>query len=199
LLITTEAISVNKRISLISLGAAATLTLVPFGGNASIMAQAVEAGKSAIATVLNRPTVQLNLVADKKVTQKDAQGNKSVGWQALANGSSVSQGDVVRYTVTGANQGDRPAKNLSVSQPIVSGFTYVANSAVTKGAKADVMFSIDGGKTFSAQPTVAVTLADGKVEYKPAPTSAYSNVRWTFTEPVGPKAKAIATYQVAVR
>lgn len=189
----------NKRISLISLGAAATLTLIPFGGSASIMAQAVEAGKSAIANVMNRPTVQLNLVADKKVTQKDAQGNKKVGWQALANGSSVGTGDVVRYTVTGANKGDRPAKNLTVVQPITKGLTYVADSAVTKGAKAEVTFSIDSGKTFSAQPTVAVTLPNGQVEYKPAPLSAYSNVRWTFTEPVAPKAQATATYQVAVR
>jgi uncharacterized repeat protein (TIGR01451 family) len=198
-LITTEAISVNKRISLISLGAAVTLTLIPFGGNASIMAQAVEASKSAIANVMNRPSVTLNLVADKQVAQKDAQGNKKIGWAALANGSFVGKGDVIRYTVTGANKGDRPAKNLTVMQPIAKGFSYVANSAVTKGAKAEVAFSIDSGKTFSAQPTVAVTLANGQVEYKPAPISAYSNVRWTFTESVAPKAKTTAAYQVAVR
>jgi uncharacterized repeat protein (TIGR01451 family) len=195
----TEVISVNKRISLISLGAAATLTLIPFGGNAPLIAQAVEAGKSAINNVINRPTVKLNLVADKKVTQTDAQGNKKVVWEALANGATVGTGDVVRYTVTGANQGDRPAKNLSVEQPITKGLTYVADSAMVKGVKAEVTFSIDSGKTFSAKPTIAVTQPDGTVENKPAPLSSYSNVRWTFTEPVAPKAQAIATYQVAVR
>lgn len=189
----------NKRISLISLGAAAALTLVPFGGNAPMLAQAVNAGKTAIANVLNRPTVQLNLVADKKAVQKDAQGNKKTVWQALANGSSVGPGDVVRYTVTGVNQGDRPAKNLTVVQPIATGFTYVANSATAKGAKSEVMFSIDSGKTFSAQPTVAVKLANGQIEYRPAPTSAYSHVRWTFTEAVAPKAQTVAAFQVAVR
>lgn len=189
----------NKRISLISLGAAATLTLIPFGGNAPLIAQAVEAGKSAINNVINRPAVKLNLTADKKVTQTDAQGNKKVVWEALANGATVGTGDVVRYTVTGANQGDRAAKNLSVEQPITKGLTYVADSATVRGGKAEVLFSIDSGKTFSAKPTIAVTRPDGTVEYKPAPITSYSNVRWTFTEPVAPKAQAIATYQVAVR
>ncbi len=189
----------NKRIGLMSLGVAAALTLIPFGGNAPILAQAVEAGKTAINDVMNRPTVKLNLVADKKVTQTDAEGNVKVDWQALANGAEVGAGDVVRYTVTGANQGDRPAKNLTVEQPIAQGLTYVANSAVAKGAKADILFSIDNGKTFSTQPTITVTLPDGTVETKPAPITSYSNVRWTFTEPVAPKAQAIATFQVAVR
>jgi uncharacterized repeat protein (TIGR01451 family) len=194
-----EDISVNKRISLIGLGAVAAIALVPMAGHASILSQAVDAGKSAIANVLNRPSVSLHLVADKKMAQKDAQGNKTVAWKALANGASVSTGDVVRFTVTGANQGDRPAKNLTVVQPIATGFSYVANSATAKGAKSEVAFSIDNGKTFSAQPTVAVKLANGQVESKPAPVSAYSQVRWTFTEAVAPKAQTVTSYQVAAR
>jgi uncharacterized repeat protein (TIGR01451 family) len=194
-----EDISVNKRMSLIGLGAVAAIALVPFGGNASMLAQAVEAGQNVVANVLNRPSVNLHLVADKKVAQKDAQGNKTVAWKALANGASVASGDVVRFTVTGANQGDRPAKNLTVVQPIAPGFSYVANSATVKGAKAEVAFSIDNGKTFSALPIVAVKLANGEVETKPAPVSAYSQVRWTFTEAVAPKAQTVTSYQVAAR
>jgi hypothetical protein len=64
---------------------------------------------------------------------------------------------------------------------------------------ANVVFSIDQGKTFIAQPIVKVTLPDGTVTEKPAPAEAYTHVRWEISQELAPNAVVAAAYQVTVR
>jgi uncharacterized repeat protein (TIGR01451 family) len=190
---------VNKRFGVLGLSALTALTLVPFGGNAPLLAQAVNASKTVVSDLLNRPSVKLQLAVEKKVAIKDAQGQTKVSWQALNNGAEVESGNVLRYTVKGVNEGNRAAKNLTVVQPVPQGLSYVLNSATASAGAPETTFSIDGGKTFAAKPTIAVTLPNGQIEYRPAPVTAYSNVRWTFSQPINPKATTVLAYQVSVK
>lgn len=59
-------------------------------------------------------------------------------------------------------------------------------------------YSINGGRTFAAAPTVQVRV-NGKSESRPAPTEAYTHVRWTLTSPLAAGATAKVEYQVKVR
>ena len=111
--------------------------------------------------------VVLTYKAEKKVMEMVDKKQK-ISYQST--GKSVKPGDILRYTVTAKNS-NRPVKNLTLTQPIPKGTTYVKNSAVPLEG-ADLLFSIDGGKTYSAKPML---------NKKEAPASAYTNVRWKFT------------------
>ncbi len=184
-----------KRLSII--GLAALLISVPFS---SIPGFATTTQKSILAqNVQTQPKVQLRLTAAKKTIQKDAAGKDKVTWQSLQGNVVVQPGDVIRYTVTGANNGDREANNLVVTQPIPKQTAYVLNSSTTIKSTATVTYSINNGKTFVAKPTVQVKLANGKVETRPAPAESYTHVRWKFTDAIAAKSTVAAAYQVRVK
>jgi uncharacterized repeat protein (TIGR01451 family) len=145
----------------------------------------------------SRPDVKLVLKVEKKNIAKDAQGKEVVSWQDLGAKAQVTSQDILRYTVTGNNQGNAVAKDLVVTQPIAKQMTYIMNSAAgTNGAQ--ITFSIDGGKTFVAKPTIKVKLNNGQIEERPAPATAYTHVRWKFVNSIDPAAKVLGSYQVRV-
>lgn len=146
-----------------------------------------------------KPQVQLALAAEKKIIQRDQKGKEQVTWQALGSSKAIVQaGDTIRYTVTGKNTSDKPASNLAITEPMPKGTVYVLNSSNTEGA-AKVAYSIDGAKSFTDKPMVQVSLPNGKVESKPAPAEAYTNVRWNFAKNLAPKTAVKAVYEVKVR
>jgi len=146
-----------------------------------------------------KPQVQLALAAEKKIIQRDQKGKEQVTWQALGSGKAIVQaGDTIRYTVTGKNISDQPAANLAITEPMPKGTVYILNSnSVDSEAKAT--YSIDGAKNFVEKPMIQVSLPNGKVEAKPAPAEAYTNVRWNFRKTLAPKTAVKAVYEVKVR
>jgi uncharacterized repeat protein (TIGR01451 family) len=126
--------------------------------------------------------VVLTLKAEKQLTTGD-----KVAYEAIA-GKSVKPGDILRYTVNAKN-GDKAVKNLMLTQPIPRGTSYLKNSATALNG-AELLFSLDGGKTYVAKPML------GKKE---APTTAYTNLRWKFTGTLAAKAQVNATYKVVVQ
>jgi uncharacterized repeat protein (TIGR01451 family) len=130
--------------------------------------------------------VVLTYKAEKKVMETVDKKQK-VTYQAT--GKSVKPGDILRYTVTAKNS-DRPVKNLTLTQPIPKGTRYIKNSA-TPLADAELLFSIDGGKTYSSKPTI---------DKKEAPAAAYTNVRWKFASKSTPaNAQINAACEVEVK
>jgi uncharacterized repeat protein (TIGR01451 family) len=140
----------------------------------------------------NKPRVQLNLIAQKKVVENDRST-----WKSLEDNVAVQPGDLVRYNLVAQNKGNSAAKKLVVTQPIPQGSIYVLNSTTDETTK--VTFSIDGGKTFVANPTVRVQLSDGRVETRPAPAELYSYIRWDFDRQIEPQSTVKASYEVKVR
>lgn len=187
-----------KRSFLIGLGAVALLVSSSFATELPAIANLLPQIKVAQNTQV-KAQVQLNLAAAKKIVEQTSDGKQQVSWQSLQGNVTVQPGDVIRYTVTGANKGDRPASNLVVTQPIPSQTAYILNSSATINNTATVTYSIDNGKTFVAKPTVQVKLADGKVETRPAPAEAYTHVRWKFTNAIAAKSTVSAAYQVRVK
>ena len=81
-----------------------------------------------------------------------------------------------------------PLKNLVLKQPIPKGTEYVKGSAMAIDG-AELLFSIDGGKTFSAKPTV-----DKKV----VPETDYNYLRWRFIGKTPANAQVKTTYKLRI-
>lgn len=180
-----------KRSYIAVMGALAVLGVIPFFAEMPGLAN-LPFDNSNVVNSQNKPRVQLTLIAQKKVVQ-----NNLSYWQSLPDTTEVQPGDFVRYNLVAQNKGKSAAKKLVVTQPIPQGTVYVLNSTTDETTK--VTFSIDGGQTFVANPTIQVQLPDGRVENRPAPAELYSYIRWDFDRQIDPQSTVKASYEVKVR
>jgi uncharacterized repeat protein (TIGR01451 family) len=185
----------TRRYVAFGLGLAAALAMIPVDGKPAA-ARFFQQGVS-IAQSLNQPKVELRMIAKQKKVERDAQGKEQVSWNEIKQDTTVKKGTVLRFQVVGKNTGDRSAEKLVVTQPIPKGTIYSIDSATQNNAQ--ITHSIDGGKTFTADPMVVVTLPDGRTGLKPAPADAYSHVRWTFGGAIAPQSGVEVSYDVSVR
>jgi uncharacterized repeat protein (TIGR01451 family) len=115
---------------------------------------------------------------------------------ARENGAVAKPGDVIRYALVFTNVTAGPVKNIQFVDPIPQGTVYVLGSAAAD-RPVRVEFSIDGGKSYSAQPAVAVA-QDGKTVERPAPPEQYTHVRWTVLSSLAPGAKVMAEFRTLI-
>lgn len=109
----------------------------------------------------------------------------------------VKPGEILDWTITSENSGNAPALEFKSVGHIPQGTTFVADSAKADGAKA--VYSIDGGKSYSAQPTIEVKQADGSVKRVPAPAAMYTEIRYEWADPLAQGGKLSASYKVRVK
>jgi uncharacterized repeat protein (TIGR01451 family) len=173
------------------------LITVPLLSTTPVWAQLQQVGQAAVETLQQKPQVQLQLSAEQKSVEKDEKGQPVTNWKALDQASVVHPGDVLRYSVAGQNLGDRPVANLVINQMIPAQMKYVLNSAV-QPAGMSAVYSIDSGKTFVANPTVQVKLADGTLETRPAPADVYTHIRWNVNA-IAANTSTNVSYQLEVR
>lgn len=185
-----------KRSLVTGLTVAAVVITLPLVKSAPGFAQLHQVAQT-IAQQIQRPEVKLVLQAEKQVQTLDDQGQPQLSWQPLADGATVQPGDTLRYTLASANEGELPAQDLVLTQPIASQMKYVVGSAAGN-SEAQTTYSIDNGQTFVQTPMVEVTLPDGTVELKPAPAEAYTHLRWQF-ETVEAEVAVQVNYQVLVK
>jgi uncharacterized repeat protein (TIGR01451 family) len=105
-------------------------------------------------------------------------------------------GDRIRWEITAANSGDKPARGLVASGRITAGTAFVAGSGSPNGAR--VEYSLDGGRTWSPAPTVVVQTPAGLVVRKADP-GRYTAIRWVGGAPLSPGSANHYTYEVTVR
>jgi uncharacterized repeat protein (TIGR01451 family) len=135
------------------------------------------------------PRVKLTLRAFQKVVSENpATGERRYAFLPLNKGSTVKAGGIIQYIIVAKN-GDRPVKNLALTQPIPKSTSYVMNSA-RANINGELLISTDRGQTYTAEPTI-----DGQA----ANPAAYTNLRWQFSGTMPPEAKVQATYAVEVK
>jgi uncharacterized repeat protein (TIGR01451 family) len=128
--------------------------------------------------------VTLTLKADKQVMTENR-----MGFQPIAGKASVKPGDIILYTVTAKNNSRCPLRNLVLKQPIPKGTKYVKDSATAING-AELLFSIDGGKTFSAKPTIGKQVV---------PATDYNYLRWKFSGKMAADAQVKTAYKLQVK
>jgi len=139
------------------------------------------------------PDVKIGITAEKVVmVEKDG---KQV--EKLVEVKEAVPGDVLVYTLKYENKGDEAATDVGIVDPIPDATAYVVGSVFGPGA--EVVFSIDDGKTFKAPSLLvySVKVGDKMVNRKASPEQ-YTHIRWTVKEiPAGKS--GIAGFRVRVK
>jgi uncharacterized repeat protein (TIGR01451 family) len=135
-----------------------------------------------------RPEVKVQLTGSVKRDSRNLPLDKSI---------VVNPGEILDWTMTSENSGSAPALDYKAVGHIPRGTEFVAGSA--KADSARTLFSIDGGKSFSAQPMIEEKQADGSVKRVPAPASMYTEIRYEWADPLAQGGKLSASYQVRVK
>jgi hypothetical protein len=172
--------TLNKRSRAALVAAVALVAL----GAAAAVAQQHLAARSA-----GRPEIKVTL------SGAVARGQESV---ALDKAGSVHPGEVLDWKITSANEGDGAARLYKTVGHVPQGTSFVAGSATAEYG-AQVSYSIDGGKSFAAQPTVEEKQADGTVKRVAAPVSMYTEVRYEWADPLAAGSTLTANYKVRVK
>lgn len=150
-----------------------------------------------IAQVSPQPTVRLNLTAAKKTIVVTTGEQEQVQWSSLDNGTVVNPGDILRYTVSSENPGTTVANNLTITQPIPEQMVYELNTATTQN-QAEIVYSIDNGESFVAEPTISIETEEGAIIEQPAPPETYTHIRWKFGS-LAPESEITGMYEVQVQ
>lgn len=150
-----------------------------------------------LAQAQTRPAVKLQLIAAKRITTRDAQGQAQVQWQPLMSNAAVQPGDVIRFTLRGNNTSASPAKQLVLQQPIPKGTRLVLQSARMVKGSSEILYSIDQGKSFSRNPVITVT-ENGRAVERSAAAEAYTHIQLRLGQALAPQAEIEGEYQVRV-
>ena len=91
--------------------------------------------------------------------------------------------------------GNEPVTNAVITDPVPQNMVYVASSA--SGDKADITFSVDGGKTWGTADKLQVKDADGTL--RTALPKDYTDIRWILTSTLAPGAKGTVTFHAILQ
>ena len=111
---------------------------------------------------------------------------------------NVNPGEILDWTITSENAGSGPAHDYKAVGQIPKGTALVAGSTTADGS-ASVVYSIDHGKTFSAQPMIEERQADGSLKQVAAPVSTYTQLRYEWADPLASGGRLQASYKVRVK
>jgi len=138
--------------------------------------------------------VQLVNVAQKEVEIEEA--GKRV--RKLVEPGKMVPGDEVVYTISYVNKGARPAERVVVTNPVPQHTKMRGGSA--EGANAEIVYSVDGGKTFAAPDKLTVSARDAKGApvTRPAVAADFTHVRWTLKEPLAPGASGYVRFRTVI-
>ncbi len=132
--------------------------------------------------------VELKMAAEKEVAVTGADGSKTV---ERVPAEKVIPGELVIYTITFTNKGDKPAENLVVKNPIPEHMKYVDGSAA--GENCAITYSVDNVKTYDVPEKL--TVKDSKGNTVKVMPSDYTNIRWTLAKPVAPESSGIVSFK----
>jgi uncharacterized repeat protein (TIGR01451 family) len=104
-------------------------------------------------------------------------------------------GTEVIYTTTFENIIKKPVGDIVINNPIPNASEYKAGSAF--GKDCDILFSVDGGKTFGHAEELTVKGADGKT--RAALPKEYSNIRWTYKKQLAPGKSGEVGFRASVK
>lgn len=149
-------------------------------------------GNSGIATAAAaaaRPEIKVSLAG---LVERDQ------GGVPVEKVAAVNPGETLSWTITSLNNGDGAAREYKTVGQIPRGTEFIKGSAQPEN-NAEVTYSIDGGKTFQAQPAIEEKQIDGTTKRVPAPVSIYTQVRYEWADGLAANSKLSASYKVRVK
>jgi uncharacterized repeat protein (TIGR01451 family) len=140
----------------------------------------------------------LNLARPEVKVQISGSVRRDDKMVSLEKAEAVKSGETLDWSIESVNEGNADAQKYRVVGQVPQGTTFVAGSA--KGDDApQIAYSIDGGKTFSAQPMIDEKQPDGSTKKVAAPVSSYTQLRFDWAKSLPANAKLAAAYRVRVK
>ena len=109
--------------------------------------------------------------------------------------ASASQADELIVSVRFANSSDHVLDAIRITSPIPPDLSYVSDSA--SGPGADVLYSVDGGRSFGRPEELTMQVPDGNV--RGAEPADYTHVRWVLRASLDAGASGVARFRVVPR
>lgn len=144
--------------------------------------QAAENGKIELRSVSEVEETVMNSNGEQEIIRVDA---------SLAN---VTPGDTVIFTNYYANNGEEPADDVVITNPVPEHMVYIAGSA--GGEETEVRFSVDQGKTYGTPDELKVQEEDGKE--RPAVAADYTHIRWILAKSIGKGGKGSVFFRAVL-
>ena len=137
-------------------------------------------------------SVQLQTLAQIEQTVLNDNGETET---RLVAATTVVPGDEVIYTITFSNHGDAEAETVTITDPVPAQMRYVEGSAFSGGA--DILFSVDDGKSFAESHELTVLDANGNS--RSARAEDYTHIRWNMRHPLPPGKQGHARFKAQLR
>jgi hypothetical protein len=112
-----------------------------------------------------------------------------------ATDASASSPDELIVSVRFANSSDHVLDAIRITSPIPPDLSYVSDSA--SGPGADVLYSVDGGRSFGRPEELTMQVPDGTV--RGAEPADYTHVRWVLRASLDAGASGVARFRVVPR
>lgn len=109
--------------------------------------------------------------------------------------ASASPADVLIVSVRFANSSNRVLDGIRITSPIPPDLRYVSDSA--SGPGADVLYSVDGGRSFGRPEELTLQGPDGSV--RGAAPADYTHVRWILRTSLDVGASGVARFRAVPR
>lgn len=104
-------------------------------------------------------------------------------------------GTEVIYTTTFENTLKKAAGNISIDNPVPNDSEYVGGSAF--GKDCEILFSVDGGRTFGHAEELKIKDADGKE--RTALPGEYTHLRWNYKAQLAPGKSGEVGFRAVVK
>jgi len=138
--------------------------------------------------------IAIRSISEIEVKQKNADGREEVK-RVDATKTKVLPGETVIYTNYYTYNGDKPATDVVIKNPVPEHMVYLDGSAEGKGAR--IEFSVDKGKTYTTADKAKVRSANGKE--RRATAADYTNIRWTLESPLQKGGKGGVSFKAKVK
>ena len=136
--------------------------------------------------------IELTSIVEQEVTSLDEQGNKVV---KRVPAEKVLPGKEVIYTTRFKNNGSEPAEDIIISNPIPQHTIYKLESAT--GKETDVVYSVNGGKSFHHSNQLRVVAQDGSERI--AEAKDYTDIRWIYQGQLQPGDEGVVEFRVVLQ
>jgi hypothetical protein len=157
-----------------------------FSCAAGIVAAAQDAARAPPDLIVSSTLERLGAPATDEAADSVASASDAADSQ-LADELIVS----VRFT----NVSDHVVDSIRITSPVPADVQYVPRSA--SGPGSEVLFSVDGGRSFGRPEELMLTAADGTV--RGADAADYTHVRWILRAPLDAGAAGVARFRAVPR
>ena len=137
-------------------------------------------------------SIELKNIVEKEEIYVDDSGQSL---KRRVSADTAIPGDELIYTIEFRNVGEEPAEAISILNPIPEHVLYRPGSAI--GDNASVVFSVDGGQTFS--PSEELEVVDATGMKRPASYEDYTHVKWNLQGELPPGGGGAVEFRVVLK